>query len=1192
MTRNKLHYVFVLLGLCGALFGQEFRATITGRVADSSGAVVPNVAVQAKNIETNETTSATTDSTGVYNLPFLRPGSYELTAEGKGFKKYVRQGVTVQVGQTAGINITLEVGAVSETVNVTAETPLLETEKSDRGGVVNTQQVAELPLNARNPYLLGSMMSGVNFRGASIWQRPFDNGAIAEWSINGGWNSNNEFLLDGAPNNAQAGGNNVAYVPIVDAVQEFRVQSNSYDAQYGHSSGGVMNVILKSGTNSFHAVGWEFLRRTPLDANTFQNNSIGAPKSEHYLDQYGFQLDGPIVVPKLFNGRNKAFFLGSFENYREGTPTPLTLSVPQPEFLQGDFSKLVDANGKKITIYNPFSGHADPNAPSGWARDPFPNNQIPANLMNPVAQKMLGYFPKPNNVAAGRAYSENNLIFPSYFAQDKFYNLILKFDFNIGDKHRTFFRHASNDRTEDRNDNGIFSGPGQGGQQPFQRINDAYVLDWVWTATPSLVLNVRGSYNRFIEKGFGAGDLGFDITKLGFPSSLANSLPGGAFFGRYEFSGYSYLGRYRDVNITNNYALNTNATKIWRSHSMHFGVDMRRIHYILQSTGNILRFNFDRGWTQQTYNQGDSLSGNAIASALLGLPSCCDSNYPLFPFLQQWYFAPFYQDDWKVSRRLTLNLGLRWDINMAPTEKYNRLNYAFDPNVTTSVQGPNGNVQLRGGMTFAGVNGNPAGTAHTDWNNFQPRVGMAYQISDRLVMRAGFGVYFLNPNNDWLGNRNGFSTSTPFVTSLTEGRLPARNDLLSNPFPGGIQTPPGSSQGALTFVGRNFNWFNPNFVVPRQHQFSLGFQYQLPASSMLDISYVGGRGYNYEMNRDINLPSLAFRKQCNILEGGSPNYCDEQVPNPYKGILAFQGTTMYTADTISRFQANRPYPQFTGGLNEQGINDAKTWYNSLQINYNIRFRGGLNLLSNYTWSKFIEQYGYNDPYAGVLQRGPYYLDRPHSFKSTAVWELPFGKGRHFGANWNKAADLAFGGWEWTTFMTWQSGEPADLPGNVRVLRDPQKAPAGLNPGYQITDQLGGYRAQGWSPCVLRMDNNGNVKPQQYSLDAGCGTDTSNYAWLVLPSYAPRETPYRSGSVRMPSALTMDASLNKNFQITERLRVQFRAEAFNLLNHYVTLRGRYNTDPNSSNFGSIYPGSMWTGDTGFPRQIQLGFKIFW
>jgi len=272
------------------LFGQDFRATISGRVLDASGGFVPNAKVIAVNLANNETNEAETNSSGSYTIPLLRPGIYKVTATAAGFKTYNRDNVTLEVGKVVGLDIPLEVGSLADSVNVTGEGQLLETQTASRIGVVNTLQVSELPLNSRNPFMLGAMMSGVVFRGAAIWQRPFDNGAIAEWSVNGGRQSNNEFLMDGAPNNAQAGGNNIAYVPIVDAVQEFSVQQNSYDAAYGKTGGGVFNVVLKSGTNQFHATGWEFMRRKWLDANAFQNNAVRNPKPAHALDQYGFQL--------------------------------------------------------------------------------------------------------------------------------------------------------------------------------------------------------------------------------------------------------------------------------------------------------------------------------------------------------------------------------------------------------------------------------------------------------------------------------------------------------------------------------------------------------------------------------------------------------------------------------------------------------------------------------------------------------------------------------------------------------------------------------------------------------------------------------------------------------------------------------------------------------------------------------------
>jgi hypothetical protein len=1180
---------FALLAVCAAsVFAQEFRATISGRIFDASGAAVAGAAIQATNTANSEVANAASGPSGAYTIPFLRPGSYTIKVTAPGFKTYVRENVTLLVGQIAGIDVTLELGQLTENITVTAESALLETQTASRGGIVDTKQIAELPLNARNPFMLGSMMSGVTFRGAAIWQRPFDNGAIAQWSVNGSQQSQNEFLLDGAPNNGQMGSNNLAYVPIVDAVQEFNVQSNSYDAQYGKTGGGIFNVVLKSGSNSFHATAWEFMRRKALDANTFQGNSLRSPRADHTLDQYGFQLDGPVILPKFLRKESKTrlFYLGSFENYREKTPTPLRNSYAEPEMRTGDFSKMFNAAGQPITIYNPYTSRFD--NIENPIRDPFPGNRIPASMISPVARNLITYMPLPKDNTPGFGYSRQNFLNPQYFAQDKFYNLILKFDWNFGDKHRSFFRHGSNDRTEDRAVNGLDNKPGTDGQQPFQRINDAYVLDWVSTLTPTLVFNIRGSYNRFIEKGFGRANEGFDLTSLGLPASLVNALPQPRYFGRWEISGYSNLGRYQSMNFTNTYALMSSLTKIKGPHTLKMGADIRRTHFLQQNTGNILQFVFGNEWTRRDWRQADAFTGDGFATFLLGIPTGGTSNYPLFPFFRNWYMAYYLQDDWKVSRRLTLNLGVRWDANMAPDEKWNRLNRGFDQRATNpvSAQIPATVKQqfpevanLRGGLQFAGVNGIPTRAADFYRKAWQPRAGFAYSLSNKLVMRGGWGLYYTNPNNDYL-QTTGFSTSTPIINSLDGGRTPIPN-ILSNPFPGGLLIPDGASQGPLTFVGRNFSWYNADFRIPHVHQFSFGFQYQVSRTSTLDFSYVGNRTRDLQTNRDSNLPSLAYRKTCNLLEGGRPAVCDAQVSNPFRNVEAFRGTNFFTANTISRFQLNRPFPQYAGNLTQVGLNQGRIWYNSLQINYNQRFATGLTLLANYTFSKQIEQFGFTDPYADVFQRGLYFLDRPHIFKSTLVYDLPFGRGKKFGSGATGLAQKFIGGWEVTTFYTHQSGEPADLPGNVIQLKDPR---------VQNIDWKA-HQVRGWSPCVLRMTNDGVINPQPFSLQQGCGNDHSNYAWLFMPNYAPRATPLRSGNIRMHRAFTMDASLNKNTYIGERLRVQFGFEAFNVMNHNYFGRERFNTDPNNPNFGSLFPNAA-SNQNSFPRQIQIRMKLYW
>src|SRR5450759_1448450 len=633
---------------------QEFRSTISGHVTDASGAAVPNAKIQAVNVSNNETTTATSDNAGAYTIPFLRPGIYKLTATGAGFKQYMQDQLTLEAAKVAGIDIHLEVGGVNESVEVTADAVALDTQSATRSAIVTTQQVAEMPLNARNPFMLGAMMAGVTFNGAAIWQRPFDNGASAKWSMNGGRDSPSEFMLDGASNNGQMGGNNVAYVPNVDAVQEFNVMANMYDSQYGHTGGGIMNVVLKSGTNTFHGAAYEYMRRISLDANTFQNNAIAKPRTNHYLDQYGFEVEGPIYVPHLLkkDGAVKLFYMGAFENYREGTPNPLIVSYPEAAMRTGDFSKVVDSSGQKVTIYDPFTGTYDAAGNILTNRTAFPGNVIPTNRINPIALAVTQFMPLPNQAApAGFRYSNGNLSLPAYFDKDKFYNLILKFDWNFGNKHRAFFRHASNDRTEDRSDNGIDNKIGTTGQQPFQRINDAYVVDWISTVSPTFILNVRGSYNRFIEKGYGAANTGFDMSSLGLPKSMLSQLPSPVYFGRWNFdNGYASLGRSQSNNFTDTYELMFSATKVTGSHTIKAGFDIRQINYEIQNTGDILLFSGNTAWTQRVYNVSESTSGDGYASFLLGIAgpgtsgTVSSSNYPLFPWNKQYYYAPYVQD--------------------------------------------------------------------------------------------------------------------------------------------------------------------------------------------------------------------------------------------------------------------------------------------------------------------------------------------------------------------------------------------------------------------------------------------------------------------------------------------------------------------------------------------------------------------
>src|SRR5262245_57966830 len=638
--------LLMLISMVMISAAQDFRATITGRVMDSTQSPVPSAQVVVKNIGTNEETRATTNRQRNYKAPFLRPATYSVSVEVAGFKKALRDKIELVINQVAVIDITLEPGNITEQVTVQGTVPLLESASADRGGVIDRQRVIELPLNARNPFMLGMLTAGVNFNGAAIWQRPFDNGAIAEWTINGSQSRGNEFLLDGAPNNGQAGGNNIAYVPPVDSVQDFKIMTNTYDAQYGKTTGGIINVNLKSGTNALHGTVYEFMRREWLDANDFRLNAQGTRKPKHYLDQYGFLVDGPVYFPKLYNGKDKTFFMFNYEGYREGIPQPLNLTVPQPEFLDGDFSKLVDGAGRPIIIYDPLTGRADPSAPGGWRRDPFPDNKIPANRINPIAKKILGFYGKANTSTPSLGYGRSNLFIAPNLATDRFWNWVAKVDQQFNAKNRMYMRFAKNDRRENRNENGVIDAVGECCQLPFKRLNDAFVADHVANLSPTFIFNFRLSFNRFEEKGVGDEDMGFDRTTLGFSPSLVNALPGSVMFGRYEpGDGYTSIGRTPDNNITNTIAAHPNITWIRGAQTWRAGVDMRWTQYNTKDEGNPFILTSGRGFTQKTWDQGDE-SGNGIATFLLGYVGGRVENR-LFPTTLGKYYAPWFQDDWK-----------------------------------------------------------------------------------------------------------------------------------------------------------------------------------------------------------------------------------------------------------------------------------------------------------------------------------------------------------------------------------------------------------------------------------------------------------------------------------------------------------------------------------------------------------------
>jgi Carboxypeptidase regulatory-like domain/TonB-dependent Receptor Plug Domain len=1164
----------LMLACAGSASAQEFRATIKGQVVDTSQAALPGATVTVQNQDTNEVATAVTNNEGAYTVPFLRPGTYTLTVEMSGFQKNTRTNLRLSVGETANINVQLGVG-LTETVNVVSETPLLETSKADRGTVIDSARIAELPLQSRSPMALAVLVAGVNYNAQAIYLRPFDNGALADWSMNGGQNRNNEFLLDGAPNNANQGGNNIAYVPPAEAVQEMKIQTNSYDAQYGRTAGGVVNMTLKSGTNSFHGVGYEFMRRKALAANSFLLNSRQAPKTDQYIDQYGFSVDGPIF-------KNKTFFLFTGEKYREGTPAPQNSTTPTPAMKNGDFSGLVDAQGRQIVIYDPSTGR-DVNGV--WTRDPFLGNRIPAERISPVARAIMQYYPDPNYTTAGAAPWQNNLDYPEHYNKDLFWNWVGKVDHNFSTNDRAFFRWGENERNEVRNTSAIRSGPAQDGQLPLWRANRAIVGDWVHIFGAGTVFNLRGSYTYFLEWSYSQDSLGFDSTTLGWPSSLVGQMPSKAvngIFPRIEVEQFVNLSRGSAPNRNRNYTIQPNVSLTRGAHNIRSGLDLRWTNVFNENynnSGGIVTFN--RAFTRSTINSTNALEGNAFASFLLGAPSGGNVDVNPKPHYEWFFVAPWIQDDWRLNDKMTLNLGFRWDFNGSVKEEDNMLNYAFDPTIVNPVSARVGQ-QVMGGLRFAGVDGAPDRPWKYDKNNYQFRVGTAYQLNEKTVLRAGYGKYFLNPTSQ--SNNTGFGLSSPIITSTDGNRTPTY--ALGNPWPSGIQDPPGSSLGPLTFLGRGPTTSNPDFIVPNVHQFSAGIQRELPWRVSLEATYAASRSYDIEGNfGGFNEPSAAFQAACDVTLGGSRSACDQLVNNPFFNVPGFEGTTRFTNQQLSRFELARPFPAFTGfGYNQQNL--GQMWYDSMQFVANKRWAKGVTINASYTWVPRWTEDGANtttgignayvDEVSRLENHGPYFSHRKHRLTASGVYQFP-------GQNRRDLIGYLLGGWSIAPMLVFQSGQPWEIPTTGTGSN------FDLAPGVNLADvalpgKKDGQFIYGVKPCIGQRQANGTYALLSVSQAYGC---TEPY-FLIREAFQRRTAMVRYDEFRRPSFWQVDVNFAKTTPITDRVRFQVRLEAFNLFNSPMYDERNYNNDTASADFGRI--NRNITPQSNFQRFIQMGFRL--
>ncbi|MEX2260775.1 MAG: carboxypeptidase-like regulatory domain-containing protein [Bryobacteraceae bacterium] len=1132
---------------------QDPRGTILGRVSDSTGAVIPNAVIRATNAATGVSATATTNAAGSYTLPYLIPGTYTVSAELTGFKRFVREGVQVRVSEAIELNIPMEIGQVTETVEVTAQSPLLDTSSPSLGQVIDERRVTELPTLAGNAFELALLTPGV-MNGTNLRDRkPAFNNGNSQISTDGNGTYNNEFQIDGVTNTFADGGARarVVFSPPQTSIQEFKMQTATYDASIGHTIGSVVNVSTKSGTNQLHGEAHWFTRNSAFDAPNFFNNKAGTEPPKYRDNRYGASAGGPVYLPKLYDGRNKTFWFHAWEANKWGVPGNFTGTVPTPDQRRGDFSGLLGIpGGSNYQIYDPATTTAA--AGGRFRRQPFAGNIIPTSRLDPVGTALVNLYPQPNS--PGTADGRNNFFNPSNVAAEDYYVHITRVDHAFSEKFRTFVRVHYDWWEEDKNDhfanriNGII----------LNRINRGLALDNVFVLNPSLLLNVRYGFTnqefpeRRVTQGYDLASLNFSPALLGLIEKDLATVP------RTSLGAYSQLSPWESGDGTNSsltHMLSTNFTKLKGTHNLKFGSDFRvgrafGARFPFQVSPDL---NYNASYTRGPLDNDPAAQvGQELASMLLGIPAGTMERSASYA-IQSRFLGVYLHDDFKLTPKFTLNLGLRYEKEWPITERYDRLvsGFAFDTANPIEAQAsanyarnpipelPVDAFRVLSGLTYANAGGNPRSPFDGESNNVMPRVGFAWQLDNKTVLRAGAGLFY-----DLIGiNRSeaiqtGFSQSTPIQASLDSGLTYVANN--ANPFPNGLLAPLGAAGGLTTNLRQDVEFYLRSRKHGYSQRWSFGLQRQI-GEFLMEASYVGNRGTRLGVLRDLNETPAQYLSQSPVRDQATINFLGAQFPNPFRGT-----NPIYPAN-ISRGDLLKPYPHFGRITVEQPI--GYNWYHSLQVRAEKRFSKGFTFQLAYTWSKLMEAVEFLNRVDPAPTEAISGLDRPHRIAASFIYELPFGRGRWIGSNLPAAVNFIAGGWQLNGVIIYQSGQAlgfgnALFSGNIQDIALPS----------------GERNADRW-----------------FNTEAGFNRNNAQQLASNL-----RTLPPRFSGIRGDSQHRWDLSALKNFRIRESARLQFRAEAFNALNH--TILNNPQTSPTNSAFGRI------TGTAASARTFQLALKL--
>lgn len=1181
--------VSMILLCASSLFAQETRGTIRGTVTDPNKQAVPNATVTVIDPARNSKVTLTTNSDGLYVANYLFPSDYQIVVEANGFKKSVRNAVHLEIGGAITADVSLEVGGAQETVNVTTEVPQLNSENASLGQVVDTQRVAELPLVHGDPYTLIGLSAGTAATGDPRLDRPFEPTHIVGFAVNGVRGNRMDLTIDGVASTATANGNEViaSYVPPSDIVQEFKVQTATFDAQFGNTEGSVTSISIKSGTNAFHGSAYLFKEPGTWAANDAFGKARGQARPDTFSNRYGGYFSGPVRIPKLYNGKDKTFFLFGFEAIRDSRPRfdVSNVWVPTAALAAGDFSAFqcpasnTPAQCAAAGLTNIYDPLTRTNGGSGttYTATQFTNNVIPANRINPVAAAVLKYFGQPK----GPGLVGNILDSTLAEVTKPYNNYTFRVDQNVSEKNHLFVRGSVYDRSSLYNK---YTGTEYSGVN-FIFASRQGVIDDVHTFNSTTFLNVKYGYNRFIRASGAQDDgVGFDLTKLWAGSNINNLVGEGIRrFPRFNFPSPGTLGN----GLTNeNRPVGSHdfvgvLNKTLGNHSVKGGAELRiyREDDNFASNDQSGQFTFNNTYTRQSTNTAtgpQEVNGlQAFAAFLLGLPTTQDitrrADYSEYSKI----YSFFIHDDWKVGRRTTFNLGIRYEKETPLVERQNKSVSGFDfayvqPDqaaarariTTTPIIGystptqagvaidPN-SFNVTGGLLFAGKDGGKD-LYKTPSNTWLPRLGVAYRLNDKTILRGGFGLFA-----GFLGERRGdviqpgfTRTTTISTTTLANGAvIPQSISLFPNTT---IFEPVGNAAGRQTSLGSAISFFNQNPKVAKQARYQFGIQRELPGGFVFEAVYVGNYGYDIEITKDLNALPVKYLNGDGLVAGAlsanavyNNNILGQTVQNPFQGLTNFNGSSLGTGSTISRSQALRPFPAFTSITTTN--NDGKSWYNSGQFGLQKRFSGGNTIQMAYTWSKWLQ----STEYLNAGDEKPTKMisdqDTPHSFKMSGIWQLPFGKGHRWSSS-NGAVDRIIGGWQIQGVYQFQIGYPIAfntdifyLGGDIAIPREQRTTAAWFN--------------------------------------------KAAFSQVAPGSGHLRTLPFRFANVRRDNINNVDLSLLKNTRINEKFRFQLRLEAINAFNE-VYLQAPATTL--GASFGTIALNTA--NQANYARRLQIGFKL--